>query len=316
MLKLKLDDIKPLNLELTFESPNIILAKTQKKEVIPTKEQQNITPDKGFDGLSEVTVYPIPDDYIIPSGEIEITKNGEYDVKEKANAKVNIPEPTGTLEINANGTYNVKDKEFTDVNVPEKKLGTKNITSNGVYNASADGLDGYSEVNVETSGVDIYNYFNLELNAGDWKNLIKRLPKVNINIAKCNDLFRGLPVEEFDELNFTVPVTDAGWMFMQTNLKKIIVPNMEVAENTRTLSMFYASYNVNVLDISGIDVTKLSNFTNMFYDCGWNATVNDGGYANHIPYVYVKDETAQNWVLTAANGHPTTWSTNNVLIKN
>ena len=70
------------------------------------------------------------------------------------------------------------------------------------------------------------------------------------------------------------------------------------------------------MDISGIDVTKLNNFTNMFYDCGWNSTVNDGGYANHIPYVYVKDETAQNWVLTAANGHPTTWSTNNVLIKN
>lgn len=38
----------------------------QDKEVIPTKETQNITYDPGFDGLGTVEIKPIPDNYIIP----------------------------------------------------------------------------------------------------------------------------------------------------------------------------------------------------------------------------------------------------------
>lgn len=37
--------------------------KLQSKTAIPTKAQQNITPDSGFYGLSDVTVNPIPDTY-------------------------------------------------------------------------------------------------------------------------------------------------------------------------------------------------------------------------------------------------------------
>ena len=35
----------------------------QSKSVTPTKKQQNITPDNGYYGLSDVTVSPIPDNY-------------------------------------------------------------------------------------------------------------------------------------------------------------------------------------------------------------------------------------------------------------
>lgn len=35
----------------------------QSKTVTPTKKQQNITPDSGYYGLSDVTVAPIPDAY-------------------------------------------------------------------------------------------------------------------------------------------------------------------------------------------------------------------------------------------------------------
>ena len=94
---------------------------TQEKEVTPTKETQIVEPDKDFTGLSKVTVQSIPNEYIVPSGEIEFTQNGTYDVTDKASAKVNIK---------------------------EKVLGTKTITSNGTYKAIDDNLDGYSEVNV------------------------------------------------------------------------------------------------------------------------------------------------------------------------
>lgn len=37
--------------------------KIQSKTVTPTKSQQNVTPDEGYYGLSDVTVEPIPDTY-------------------------------------------------------------------------------------------------------------------------------------------------------------------------------------------------------------------------------------------------------------
>lgn len=105
---------------------------TQEKEVIPTKETQIIEPDKDFTGLSRVTVQSIPNEYIVPSGEIEFTQNGTYDVTDKASAKVNIK---------------------------EKILGTKTITSNGTYKAIDDNLDGYSEVIADVQiDVDIKQY--------------------------------------------------------------------------------------------------------------------------------------------------------------
>ena len=67
--------------------------------------------------------------------------------------------PTKELAITSNGTYNVIDYASANVNVPQKQLGTKTITANGIYKAIDDNLDGYSEVDVETSGVDINDYF-------------------------------------------------------------------------------------------------------------------------------------------------------------
>lgn len=115
-----------------------------------------------------------------PTGTLEITENGTYDVKQKAYAKVAVPEPSGNIKItengfhiikqysiaevavyptliaktiSANGTYNASDDNAygygrVSVNVPEKKLGTKNISANGDYNATDDSLDGYSNVSV------------------------------------------------------------------------------------------------------------------------------------------------------------------------
>ena len=80
---------------------------TQEKEVTPTREIQEITPDIGYTGLSKV-------------------------------------------KVNGYTPY----------------VASKNITSNGVYKASNDGLDGYSEVNVKTSGVDINDYFEHILPTG------------------------------------------------------------------------------------------------------------------------------------------------------
>ncbi len=64
--------------------------KLQDKEVTPTKELQNITSDESYDGLNQVTVNAIPDEYIVPSGSLDITENGVTDVTNYAEVNVNI----------------------------------------------------------------------------------------------------------------------------------------------------------------------------------------------------------------------------------
>ena len=168
MFKLKLiNKPKMMKLKCNFTFPNVVLANLQEKEATPTKEMQQIIADQQYDGLSKVVVNAIPNEYIIPSGEINISQNGTYDVTDKASANVNIP---------------------------EKVLGTKRITSNGTYKAVDDNLDGYSEVEVATSGVNIWDYFIEQppSNQGQFIYYIKKLPVVDTsNLRTAQSMFSG-----------------------------------------------------------------------------------------------------------------------------
>lgn len=82
----------------------------QNKTVTPTKSQQNIAADSGYDGLSSVTVNAIPDNYVIPTGTVNITANGTHDVSGKASVNVNVPvkeEQTKSVTITANGSVKI-----------------------------------------------------------------------------------------------------------------------------------------------------------------------------------------------------------------
>lgn len=147
---------------------------TQEKTITPTKEEQVVIPDDNIFALSKVTIEKIPDEYIIPNGDIEINSNGTYDVTEKANAIVNVP---------------------------EKQLGTKTITTNGTYNASDDNLDGYSSVEVETSGIDVNEYFETTITSSNQNNFmrnnyLKSYPiktiTISSNVTSLQNTFSGL----------------------------------------------------------------------------------------------------------------------------
>lgn len=98
---------------------------TEEKTVTPTKEVQEITATEA-NYLSKVTVNPIPDNYIQPSGDLAITENGTKDVTNYASVTVNVPSE-------------------------EPNLITKEITANGTYNASDSGADGFSKVTVNVA---------------------------------------------------------------------------------------------------------------------------------------------------------------------
>ncbi len=93
----------------THVCPTQTTPQTQEKTATPSTSTQIITPNTGK-YLSKVTINPIPSNYIVPTGNKEITANGSnIDVKNYETVSVNIPtgntptvsfdSTTGTLTI-------------------------------------------------------------------------------------------------------------------------------------------------------------------------------------------------------------------------
>lgn len=198
MLKLKLiNKPKMMKLKCNFTFPDIVLANLQEKEATPSEEIQEIVADIPYDGLSKVTVDKIPDDYIIPSGEITITKNGAYDVKDKAVAKV------------------------------------------------------------ETSGVDLNDYFVLHLDSLGSSGvskfdeyLIKKLPAISFNGSLFNAVYKDM--QTIIECDFT---------------------NVDFSNTTNIDQCFYNCYNLEEIDLRKLDGKQLYSMTETFYNCSKLKTI-------------------------------------------
>ena len=92
--------------------------------ITPTKEQQTFAHENS-DGYDNVTVKPIPEEYIIPDGTLDVDANGDVDVTMFSVARVGVYTPP-----------NLQDKSIT-------------ITENGTQNITADsGYDGLGNVEV------------------------------------------------------------------------------------------------------------------------------------------------------------------------
>lgn len=277
MFKLKIID-KPeiFKMKCNFDFPDIPVENLQEKKVEPTTNIQEIKPDTGYVGLSKVTVDKVTnkiDDNIIPSNikkdvsilgvtgnvvelqgeERTITPTKEVQVIEPnvgkngiTKATINaIPDeyiiPSGALEIKSNGNYNVKDKEFANVNVPEKVLGTKTITSNGTYKASDDNLDGYSQVEVETSGVDINDYYVMTNQYSSFNYYIKKIPKIKIG-SYMNYLFSNMAnLQETDSLDTSLVSSANGVFSGCQSLKKL--PQLNFLKCVALSNIFNNCYN-------------------------------------------------------------------------
>lgn len=141
------------------------------------------------------------------SGEIEIVENGKHDVSKYASANVNV----------------------------QPNLATKEITANGTYNASADGVDGYSSVDVNVPTPDLSQttatadtvmegkeFFNAsgEKVAGTYKDMLQaRVDATN----SCNYLFADYTGDNIDfakNLDMS-KVTKASRMFEYSKIQNL-----------------------------------------------------------------------------------------------
>lgn len=72
----------------------------QSKVVTPTTSQQVVQADSGYDALKKVTVNPIPSEYIVPSGNLPITSNGNnINVAQYETVSVNVPTGGGSVNV-------------------------------------------------------------------------------------------------------------------------------------------------------------------------------------------------------------------------
>ena len=265
MFRLKMiNKPKLFKLKFNFIFPQIVLANMQEKEITPTKETQIVEPDKNYDGLKKVTVNQIPDEYIIPIGEIQ---------------------------INQNGIYNVKDKVTANVNIPEKQLGTKTITKNGIYKAVDDNLDGYSEVDVETSGVDINDYFTTTITTTNYTDFgknkfIKQVPEINIdnNVTTLYSAFIDMTlVKEIQLTGATQLLKNMGRIFNSCEDLQKIKLNIDTS-NVTNLYYAFASCK-NLIEFPEMNTQNIFNMGFMCYYCGKLVTV-PKLKANSVNYIY------------------------------
>lgn len=118
----------------------------QTKTVTPTTSQQVIQPDSGYDGLSSVTVNPIPSEYIIPSGNKAITQNGNnIDVTDYATVSVNVSGSSMNVQT-AQSTTRVTNTAYT-------KAASLTCSVSGTYDVY---WDCFRSTTSGTSGSQLY----------------------------------------------------------------------------------------------------------------------------------------------------------------
>lgn len=140
------DGVKLLTKDRVVYHDIIVSPKLEEVSFTPDEEGKTITPTTGYAGVGKVVIAPIPDDYVIPSGQVNITANGVVNVKSFETASVNVALPKlfapsvslseATLTITPtteNGSF-VTNYEITVGGV------SKVTTTEGAYNLALLGL--------------------------------------------------------------------------------------------------------------------------------------------------------------------------------
>lgn len=131
------------------------------------------------------------------------------------------------------------------VPIAEKKM----ITENGIYKASDDDLDGYSQIEVTVPTTDINDYFKDTVSYkgnffSDWQNIIKKVPSIKVTTTDASYIFYDCKIDNFIQIDTSI-VTRMDSMFYAASCKNI--PELD-------------SSKVNYVQGAFVNCTKLESF--------------------------------------------------------
>lgn len=185
-----------------------IYPETQTKTITPTKQTQTIIPDENVYALSQVTVNPIPNNYIEPQGQKKITENGNYDITNFASANVEIE--IGKL---TNAEYTEANDDLNDI--------LEGSTPTKIYPPD------WSEIGYENTPQDILDGFNIAKEIKDnWDN----------TTTNMLEMFRGRKDIFIFPMIDTSNVTNMNSVFYSSSIN--IVPVLETKNVTGLYNTF------------------------------------------------------------------------------
>lgn len=182
-----------------------------------------------------------------------------------------------TIEASLSTQIVVPDKDYTGLSKVTVKgyvanMGQKTITKNGIYKAVDDNLDGYSEVDVETSGVDINDYFKGTIEKGTnntiqfagWiKSFLKFRSPLEIIGNDASYMFSNYPLENFPQID-TSNITNMKYMFYDCKYM-LESPLLNTSNTTNMLQMFSGCNKL--IKIKSLNTINTKNMNNIFRNC-------------------------------------------------
>lgn len=146
------------------------------------------------------------------------------------------------------------------------KVTNKTITQNGIYYAEEEGLDGYDIVKVETSGVDINDYFDKYIKRGNGysdfrdsgisKTLLKWKTPLIVNDDIGDYMFANFPFPiDMPDLEQSSKLTSANYMFY--NCKGTTIKEIDTSNITSFRSFLYGCSNITEIPLLDFKNAKL-----------------------------------------------------------
>lgn len=200
-----------------------------------------------------------------PEGTLNITENGEYNIKSYANVDVDVPVgvfPSGTLDINENGVYNVTEYKEANVDIAIGVFpsGTIDIIQNGEYDVAE-----YEKANVNLPvGNGNFVVDTLPSPSNSIQYYIEEIPSIKVGASlSFNGCVSLKKISEIDTSN----ITNAASMFLGcTKLEK--VPKMKITSKVSNIaSMFRDCRSLKEIDTSEFDTSNVVNMSSVFRGC-------------------------------------------------
>lgn len=280
--------------------------------VTPTKETQVFQHLDSY-GYDNVKVTAIPEEYVIPEGELNISDNGSYDISEYATANVKVSQKKYSPRYFYQ-KFIFQDYSGTELDQETTMLDTTHFTKmdNMFYecrNLTHLDLTGWNTSNVTSTRFMFYRTgFNCPSFTLDISNF--NTSKVTEMTSMFNYLSPG--VKELDLSHFdTSNVTKMSSMFAESKLQKINLKNWNTEKVTTMMNLFSFCRELIEADLSSFKISPDTNISRMFYYCQklqkidirnfvFEGITNYSYMFESVPkncLVIVKGQTEKDWVL-------------------